>query len=118
VDPKRIIAAVAEFYGLEGAWLSRRGDPHLARPVAAWLCRRETEASLRQLAEWLGLSRADSVPNLTRRLERRLKATPELSAELSAILRRKIAPDADKPQPTIIASRARGYRRGRNKKRG
>jgi hypothetical protein len=69
-DPKRIIAAVAEFYGLEGAWLSRRGDPHLARPVAAWLCRREIEAPLRQLADWLGLSRTDSVPNLTRRLER------------------------------------------------
>jgi chromosomal replication initiation ATPase DnaA len=81
LDPKRIIAAVAEFYGLEGVWFSRRGDSHLARAVAAWLCRRETEASLRQLADRLGLSRADSVPDLTRRLERRLKATPELSAD-------------------------------------
>jgi hypothetical protein len=118
LDPKQIIAAVAEFYGLERAWLSRRGDPHLARPVAAWLCRRETEASLRQLADWLGLSRADSVPNLTRRLERRRKATPELSADLTAILRRAIAPDAARPQPTMLASPARGYRRGRKKKRG
>jgi hypothetical protein len=118
LDPKRIIAAVAEFYGLEGAWLSRRGDLHLARPVAAWLCRGETEAPLRQLADWQGLSRADSVPNLTRRLERRLKASPQLSADLSAILRRAIAPDAERPQPTMPAIRARGYRRGRNKKRG
>jgi hypothetical protein len=106
------MAAVAEFYGLEGAWLSRRGDPHLARPVAAWLCRRETEASLRQLADWLGLSRADSVPNLTRRLERRLKATPELSADLSAILRRAIALEAERPQPTMLASPARGVHTG------
>jgi hypothetical protein len=112
LDPKRIMAAVAELYGLEGAWLSRRGDPHLARPVAAWLCRRETEASLRQRAAWLGLSRADSVPDLTRRLERQLKATPELSADLSAILRRAIAPDAERPQPTIPASLARGVQTG------
>ena len=48
----------------------RRHDPHLARAVAAWLCRRHTEALLREVAEWLGLSRADSVPNLTCRLER------------------------------------------------
>jgi putative transposase len=97
LDPKRIITAVAEFYGLEGSWLSRRGDPSLARPVVAWLCRRHTEASLRQLADWMGLSRADSVPNLTRRLEQRLKATSELSDDLADILRRAIAPDADSP---------------------
>ena len=77
-DLRDSIPAVAEFYRLEGSWLSRRGNPHIARPVAAWLCRRHAEASLRQLAVALGLSRADSVPNLTRRLERRLNATPEL----------------------------------------
>ena len=87
LDPKRIFAAVADFYGLDDASLSRRHDPHLARAVAAWLCRRHTEASLRELAEWLGLSRADSVPNLTRRLEARLKASPELSDDLAEILR-------------------------------
>jgi hypothetical protein len=42
---------------------------------------------LRQLADWLGLSRADSVPNLTRRLERQLKMTPKLSKDLTEILR-------------------------------
>jgi REP-associated tyrosine transposase len=94
LDPKRIFAAVAEFYGLELASLSRRHDPHLARAVAAWLCRRHTEVSLRELAEWLGLSRADSVPNLTRRLESRLKAAPGLSKELAEILRQARAPAA------------------------
>jgi hypothetical protein len=29
LDPERIIAAVAEFYGLEGLWLSRRDNPTL-----------------------------------------------------------------------------------------
>ncbi len=85
LDPKRIFAAVAAFYGLDEAALSRRHDPHLGRAVAAWLCRRYTEASLRELAKWLGLSRADSVPNLTRRLEARLKASPELSDDLIEI---------------------------------
>src|SRR5208282_5907533 len=46
LDPKRILAAVADFYGLKSASLSRRHDPHIARPVAAWLCRRHTEVSL------------------------------------------------------------------------
>jgi hypothetical protein len=31
LDPKRIFAAVAAFYGLDEAALSRRHDPHLAR---------------------------------------------------------------------------------------
>jgi len=92
LDPKRIFAAVAEFYGLDSSSLSRRHDPHLARAVAAWLCRRHTEASLRELAERLGLSRADSVPNLTRRLEARLKASPQLTDDLAEILRRAGAP--------------------------
>jgi hypothetical protein len=85
---------VAEVYGLEGSSLARRGDPHLARPVAAWLSRRHAKASLRQLADWLGLSRADSVPSPTRRLEGGLTATPELSDDLTEILRRASAPDA------------------------
>ena len=76
LDPERIFAAVAEFYGVDRSSLSRRHDPHLARPVAAWLCRRHTEAPHRLLAERLGLSRADSVPNLTRRLDARLKNSP------------------------------------------
>jgi len=86
LDPKRIFAAVAEFYGLDESTLSRRHDPHLARAVAAWLCRRYTDAPLRMLAAPLGLSRGDSVPNLTRRLEARLKTSPRLAVDLEAIM--------------------------------
>jgi hypothetical protein len=99
LDPKRVFAAVAEFYGVEATSLSRRNDPHVARAVAAWLCRRHTEASLRELADFLGLSRADSVPNLTRRLEARLKESPELSGDLTRILERASEP-ADVIHPT------------------
>ena len=93
-----ILAAVADFYGTEATSLSRRHDPHLARAVAAWLCRRHTEATLRELAKWLGLSRADSVPNLTRRLEARLKASPRLAGDLAKILRQASGP-AESPHP-------------------
>ena len=59
------------------------------------LCRRHTEATLANLAEWLGLSRADSVPNLTRRLEAQLKSRPELLNDLAEILRRASDVPAD-----------------------
>jgi hypothetical protein len=88
-----IFAAVTSFYGLDDAALSRRHDPDVDRAVAAWLCRRHTEASLRELAAELGLSRPDSVPNLTRRIETRLKASPELSDALTEILNRASSPD-------------------------
>jgi chromosomal replication initiation ATPase DnaA len=86
VYPKRILAAVVDFYEVEPALLAKRHDPHIARAVAAWLCRRHTEATLAELAEWLGLSRADSAPNLTRRLEAQLKSQPELLDDFAAIL--------------------------------
>ncbi len=85
LDPGSICAAVAAFYHLDPAALARRGDPHIARPVAAWLCRRHTEASLRELAPRFGLARADSVPNLTRRLDAKLPTSPRLAEELERI---------------------------------
>ena len=89
---RRLGAAVTSCYGLDERALSRRHDPHVARAVAAWLCRRHTEASLRELAARLGLSRPDSVPNLTRRIETRLKASTELSNDLTEILKRANLP--------------------------
>jgi hypothetical protein len=83
----RTIAAVSAFYGLVEAALSRRHDHQLTRPVAAWLCRRRTVATLREMGEWLGISRADSVPNPSRRLEARLKTSPELCADLIEIFK-------------------------------
>jgi hypothetical protein len=88
LDPKRILASVAEFYKVEPVLLAKRHDPHMARAVAAWLCRQHTEATLSEVAEWLGLSRADSVPNLTRRVQTRLKSQPELLNDFAEILQR------------------------------
>src|SRR5262249_41323420 len=63
LDPQRIFAAVAEFYGLEESALSRRHDPHLARAVAAWLCRRHSHPPLPELARPPRLSPGRPVPN-------------------------------------------------------
>jgi hypothetical protein len=101
IVPKRIFAAVRSFDGLDDAALSRRQDPNVARAVVACLCRRHTEASLRELAAWLRLSRADILPNLTRRIETRLKTSAELSNDLAAILKRASSPDAGDPQADV-----------------
>jgi hypothetical protein len=68
--------------------LAQRGDPHIACAVDAWLCRLHSEVPLRELAPLLGLSRADSVPNLTRRMDARLRARPQLADELQQIMAR------------------------------
>jgi AraC-like DNA-binding protein len=96
LDPDRICAAVADFYGLESSALALRHDPHVAQSVAAWLCRRHAEATLGDLAARFGLSRADSVPNLTRRFEARLATSTRLAEELRQILRR-LTTDAESP---------------------
>ena len=75
--------------------------------VAAWLCRRHTEATLGELAEWLGLSRADSVPNLTRRFQAQLKSQPELLNDLAEILRRATTVVADRRQTTPETPKAK-----------
>jgi putative transposase len=85
-DPEAILEAVCRHYGIDRSVLASRGDPHIARAVAAWLCRRHSEAPLRELAPLLGLSRADSVPNLTRRIDARLRTEPRLAAELQRIM--------------------------------
>ncbi|HKM53750.1 MAG TPA: hypothetical protein VJY33_10090 [Isosphaeraceae bacterium] len=73
-------------YSLDRPALARRGDPHIARAVAAWLCRRHCEVPLHELSPRLGLSRADSVPNLIRRIDARLRSHPQLADELQQIV--------------------------------
>jgi hypothetical protein len=60
------------------------------------------QASLRELVAWLGLARADSVPNLTRRLDARLKASPALSEEMAEIFSRATAPAGNKPPASLL----------------
>ena len=103
-DPEAICAEVARFYHREPAALAARHDPHIARPVAAWLCRRHGEAPLRELAARFGLSRADSVPNLTRRIDAKLPTSPALAAEIDQIRQRLAVRSAAAGEPPIPAS--------------
>ena len=116
LDPKRVLAAVADFYDVDPALLARRHDPHMARTVAAWLCRRHTEATLSELAEWLGLSRGDSVPNLTRRLQAQLTSQPELLNDLAEILQRATREKADRRPKTVNNPKAKRRLGGRETK--
>jgi putative transposase len=92
----RVSEVVCAEYGIELSELSRRGSRAPARAAMAYLARRHTAATNGELTEILGVSRAESVPNLTRRFAawlssdslvrkqlRRLedKLTPELPHE-------------------------------------
>jgi hypothetical protein len=87
-DAATVLAAVAEYYGLEAGALKRRYDRHVARAMAAWLCRRHTQATLSEIAAELGLTRGDSVPGLVRLLEARLKTSARLVRDVDEIVRR------------------------------
>jgi putative transposase len=63
----RVSEVVCAHYKIDHKELSRRGSGHPARAALAYLARRRTVATNAELAIMLGLSRAESVPNLTRR---------------------------------------------------
>jgi hypothetical protein len=101
------------------------GSGEGAQLELTWFCRRHTEASLRPSADWLVLSRADSVPNLNRRLERRLKAPREYRPTagrrgLSGVTRTRARQDSEtaETRPQGEASLLRSRLGTRNPTRG
>jgi len=79
---------VADYYDVEPALLSVRGEGPIARAVATWLARRMTTATLRELSDPLGLGRPESVSNLTRRIDRDLPKNSQLRQAIQAIEKR------------------------------
>ena len=79
---------VCDEYGVERSELSRRGSRHPARAAMAYLARRHTSATNGDLIEILGVSRAESVPNLTRRFERWLSTDRRVRKELERLERK------------------------------
>jgi len=67
VELRRVLDVVCASYEVDRSELSRRGSPHEARAALAYLARKHTEATNAALVGILGLSRPESVPNLTRR---------------------------------------------------
>jgi REP element-mobilizing transposase RayT len=85
LDRQQVYEAVLEHYGRPPEALSQRGARDRCRGVAAYLARRLTGTTLRELANDLGLSRPDSVPNLTRRIDRDLRDIRALAKDIRAI---------------------------------
>ena len=55
------------------------------RSVAAWLAKRHSPATLQEIAPLLGLGRAQSVGNLTRRVDQALAKSKELRRTIETI---------------------------------
>jgi len=79
-------------YGVTPSVFSSRGNRHEARPALAYLARRHTEASLAELAPRLGVlasrrgvSRPESVPNLTRRFTELLRSEVRVRRDLARL---------------------------------
>ncbi len=76
-------------YGVGRTELARRGSRNPARAALAFLAREYTQATLAELVPVLGLSRPESVPNLTKRFSTWL-AGPTDARENRKKLRRQL----------------------------
>ena len=74
IDLERLCQVISASYGVEPSALKRRGSRHPARTALAYLARRYTATTNAGLVSVLGVSRAESVPNLTRRFVSWLEA--------------------------------------------
>src|ERR1017187_10738663 len=72
-------------YEVERTELGRRGTRHPARAALAYLARRRTAATNAELAAVLGVSRAESVPNLTRRFGAWLETDARVREQLRGL---------------------------------
>jgi putative transposase len=99
VDLPRICEVVCRAYGIEPTQLGSRGSRQEARAALANLARRHTAVTNAELAKLLGVSRADSVPNLTRRFAGWLAEAEDVRgrlAQLEGALHQSIGAVAEK----------------------
>jgi putative transposase len=82
VPLSRIIEVVCAFYEIEPTELRLRGSRHPARAGLVYLARSHSLATNAELAAVLGLSRAESVPNLTRRFSDWLSTDAKIRKQL------------------------------------
>jgi hypothetical protein len=81
----RVVEIVCAYYEIERTELSRRGSRHPARATLAYLARSRTMSTNADLAVTLGLSRAECVPNLTRRFTASLAADAKVRRQLKCL---------------------------------
>jgi putative transposase len=82
LELSRVCEAVCRTYQVGPTVLQRRGGRDEARAALAYVARLHTEATNAELAAVLGVTRADSVPNLTRRFARWLREREEVRERL------------------------------------
>jgi REP element-mobilizing transposase RayT len=85
IELRRVCDLVCKSYDLAPSELARRGSRHEARPVLAHLAREYTECTHAELAPILGVSRPESVPNLTRRFDATLASRKDVRLRLNEL---------------------------------
>jgi REP-associated tyrosine transposase len=87
VELERVVQTVCRHYGVDRSELARRGSRSPARAALAFLARKYTEATLADLVPVLGVSRPESVPNLTRRFSIWLESQSDARQHLKRLQR-------------------------------
>ncbi len=82
VPLSRVIEIVSASYAIDRSEMSHRGSRHPARAALVYLARSRTMATNTELAGLLGLSRAESVPDLTRLFDAWLATDAKLRRQL------------------------------------
>jgi REP element-mobilizing transposase RayT len=84
LDLARVIEAVCSRYGVDRGQLAARGSRSPARAALAYLAKHHTEATRAELVPILGLSRPESVPNLSARFAALLQSESNARRDLMA----------------------------------
>ena len=87
LDLARVIEAVCSWYGVDRGQLAARGSRSPARAALAYLAKHHTEATRAELVPILGLSRPESVPNLSARFAALLQSESNARRDLLALER-------------------------------
>ena len=81
----RVVEAVCSRYGVDRSQLAARGSCSQTRAARAYLAKHHTESSRTELVPILGLSRPESVPNLSTRFAALLQAQSNARRDLVAL---------------------------------
>jgi REP element-mobilizing transposase RayT len=87
IDLETIVQTVCQHYGVDRSELARRGSRRPVRAAMAYLAREHTESTLSELVPLLGVSRPESVPNLTRKFTALLARQPDARRHLETLER-------------------------------
>jgi putative transposase len=96
VPLSRVTEVVCAHYAINSAELAVRGSRHPARAALAYLARSRTVATNAELATILGVSRAECVPNLTRRFSTWLKTDAKVRRQLKSLEEQLEEPESPK----------------------